>query len=278
MKKTFLSRRNALLAPENLSWGAFALTFAVFALFVRLVVPNLFWSAVAPAFRGADALAAGSSAFFSSFGNAADLSAKNEELLNQNAALANENQALVQKTASLFVLLGSSPKTDTPGIIAGVVARPPASPYDTFVLASGSDADIVVGMEVFGAGGVPLGIVSAVLTGFSRVTLFSSPSMRVDGWVGSTRVPLTIRGSGGGTMSASVARSAGVKAGDAVFVPGPGALPVGSVVRVDSDPSSPSVTLQIQPAVNLFSVAWVELRAAGPSFAAGLSWATSTMP
>ena len=64
-------------------------------------------------------------------------------------------------------------------------------------------------------------------------------------------------------MHASVARAANIAVGDVVSVPGPGELPVGSVVRVDSDPLSPAVTLRIMPAANLFSLAWVELRATG---------------
>ena len=58
------------------------------------------------------------------------------------------------------------------GIIAGIVARPPASPYDTLVLSAGSEEGVTLGMEAFGAGGVPLGVVSSVLANFSRVTLF----------------------------------------------------------------------------------------------------------
>jgi len=44
-------------------------------------------------------------------------------------------------------------------------------------------------------------------------------------------------------------------------------------VRIDSDPSSPSVTLYIQPALNPFSVTWVELRDAAPAFADSFSCA-----
>jgi cell shape-determining protein MreC len=118
-------------------------------------------------------------------------------------------------------------------------------------------------MEAFGAGGVPLGKVTSVLSDFSRATLFSSPEMTTNGWVGSAKVPLTITGSGAGTMSASLARSADVSVGDTVSISGPGMLPVGVVVRIDSDPSSPAVTLRITPAVNPFSITWVLLRDTG---------------
>lgn len=279
MKKTYSARRNALLSSADLSWGAFALAFAVVALFVRLLAPNLFWYAVTPAFRGADALAEANHRFLSSFESAAALALENEKLANENTALTTENRMLLQKEADQGALLGAaSSKRSVQGTVAGVISRPPASPYDTLVIAAGADAGITLGQEAFGPGGTPLGVVSAVLADFSRVTLFSSSGMSVEGWVGRASVPLTLRGAGGGTLRASLSRSAGIAAGDTVSVPGPGALPIGSVVRVDSDPSSPSVTLQIQPALNPFSLTWVELRDTGAAFADSLTWATSTLP
>ena len=64
-------------------------------------------------------------------------------------------------------------------------------------------------------------------------------------------------------MSATIARGESVIEGDKVFASGPGMLPIGTVVRIDSDPSTPSMTLRIMPAQNLFSIAWVMLRDTG---------------
>ena len=96
--------------------------------------------------------------------------------------------------------------------------------------------------------------------------------MTVNGWVeranlpaGQADFPLTIKGAGAGTINASISRFAGISAGDVVFAPGPGMLPIGSVVRVDSDPSSPSVILRIMPTLDLFSIAWVVVRDTGIS-------------
>ncbi|MDD2657421.1 MAG: rod shape-determining protein MreC [Candidatus Pacebacteria bacterium] len=272
MKRTSLARRNALLSSADVSWGVGALAFALLALLVRIVAPNLFFQAVAPAFRAADVVSEKSHAVFSGLSDASKLAARNEALVSENAALANENRALREKESSI----GALSTLSSSGIIAGVVARPPASPYDTLVLSQGSSAGVALGQEAFGAGGVPLGIVSSVRADFSRVTLFSAPTMVTDGWVGQAGIPLVIYGAGAGAMRASLARSAGIVEGDIVFALGPGKLPIGTVVRVDGDPSSPSVALQIQPALNLFAVSWIELRDTGPAFAASLSWATST--
>jgi cell shape-determining protein MreC len=277
MKKTFLTKRNALLSSANVSWGALALLVAVLALMLRLLAPNLFWRMSTPLLRGADALAWKSSVFFSGFADTAALVSRNEQLMNENATLASENQALQKREVDRAALAGSIPERDRRGIIASVISAPPVSPYDTLVLALGERGGVALGQEAFGAGGVPLGIVSSVLADFSRVTLFSAPNMSTRGWIGNSNLPIEILGAGGGALRATLARAAGVAVGDTVFAPGPGALPIGSVIRIDSDPSSPSVTFFIQPALNLFSVTWVELRDAPADFADSFSCA-ATLP
>lgn len=258
MKRTYLAKRNALLSSASISWGVYAFIGAILVLLLRLIAPNFFWYTFTPVFRLSDALAGESHSFFSSFGDTAKLTRQNETLMDENTALALENKALLEKMNSLSAL-----SRDTQGIIAGVVARPPQSPYDMLVLAKGTDDGVTLGMEAFGAGGTPLGIVSSVSANFSRITLFSAPSMSTSGWVGEKSLPITIQGVGAGALYASVARSADIAAGDIVFAPGPGELPIGSVVRVDNDPTSPSVILRIAPALNLFSLAWVTLRDTG---------------
>lgn len=273
-------KRNALFSSTDLSWGAYALIGAVLLLLMRLLAPNFFLHMVAPVFRSADFVTAKSHVFFSSFGDTAKLTLQNEELAEENIALATENQTLLQKEADLEALLNAPMQGESTGeeVLAGVVARPPESPYDTLVLGEGAHAGITPGQEVFGAGGVPIGIVSSVTADFSRVILFSSPKMTVHGWVGHENVPLTLMGSGAGVMRATLARSVGVVVGDKVWVPGPGTLPIGSVMRIDSDPSSPTVILHIQPAVNLFSVTWVVVRDTGTVLKNAFSQATSTFP
>lgn len=274
MKKTYLARRNALISATGISWGAGALLCALLFLAFRLAAPNLFLKVVEPLFGASEGIAADSHAFLSHFSDAASLAALNEKLAAENAALADENAALLAKSEAQAALLGSS-SARVAGIYAAIASRPPVSPYDTLVLAEGSKGGVAVGMEAFGPGGVPLGVVSSVLPDFSQLTLFSTPGTVTHGWVGHTGLPVTLTGVGGGALTASMPRSADISAGDTVFVPGPGQLPAGSVARVDSDPLSPAVTLRIVSAANLFSLSAVELRTTGIT---GVSFATSTLP
>ena len=265
MKRTFLSRRNALLSPGSFSAGTVAVGIAVFLLAVRLLLPNVFWTVLSPLYHAADAIGAGSHSFFAGFEDASVLALRNEELEKQNAALVDENRALADKAGALDAL---SPG----GIAAGVVSRPPESPYDSLIVKVGSKEGVVPGMEAFGPGGVPVGVVTDVLPDFSRVLLFSSPSMTFDAWLGGKHTPIRITGGGGGSFRASLPRLAGVAQGDQVYVAAGGALPIGSVVRIDTDPSSPVVTLQIQGAVNPFTLTWLSLRDTGSAFMGALSW------
>jgi len=269
MKRTFLAKRNALISSRGISRGVLLLLFPLILLFVRIFAPNFFWQIFAPAFRVSEALTAESRRFVNGFRDVAVLAEQNEKLTAENSALASENRTLLQKSDELSRLLGTSTQKDASGVLAGVIARPPESPYDTLVLAAGEKDGVTIGMEAFG-GGVPIGFVSSVASNFSRVTLFSSPGTLTSGWIGREGTPLSIIGAGGGALQAHIARAANVVEGDAVFVPGPGMLSMGRVARVESDPLSPGVTLRIQSAVNLFSLSWIELRATGvtPSTAA----------
>ena len=265
MKKIFLAKRNALLSSTDFSWGAYALLVALLALGMRLFAPNVFWHTAAPLFRGADFFTATSNAFFAGFGERAVLALENENLRVANAALANENRALKGKAMDLEALFDSSGEEEgmNTGILAGVIARPPESPYDTLLLAKGSTAGVTVGMGAFGAGNVPVGIVSSVAADFSRITLFSSPGMHISGWAGEANTPVTVIGKGGGAFDASLARFADVAVGDSVFGPGPGMLPIGEIVRIDNDPAAPSMMLRIRPVLNPFSITWVVLKNIG---------------
>ncbi len=275
MKKTFLAKRNTILSSGRFSLGAMALTFSILVLLGRLVAPNIFLYTFTPLFKMSDVLSSESHLFFGGFNNASKLTKQNDELKNVNQSLANENRALLRRVAGISALFKTNNTSkNAEGILAGVVTNPPESPYDILVVSAGTKDGVALGMEAFGNGNVPIGIVKSVYANFSRVILFSSPNIKTHGWIGSTNTPITIIGAGGGAMNATVARSAHVVVGGIVFIPGPGMLPIGSVIRIDGNPLSPGVTLRIKPMINIFSTAWVTLRATGIALS---TFATSTL-
>lgn len=178
----------------------------------------------------------------------------------ETEALRNENAALGARITDLERLLGGRTQ-GVPGILAGVLARPPVSPYDVLIVDQGALAGVRVGSHAFGPGGVPVGIVTETNPRTSRVTLYSETGRVTEGWAGAARIPMKLTGTGAGGFDAEIPGTAGTTVGDQVFVPGPGALPIGSVVQIITDPSSPSVELHIRPYVNPFSLTWVTLEA-----------------
>lgn len=273
MKRTFLARRNALLSPGGFSAGLIAVAFAVSVVALRFLLPDAFLAATTPFARMGTTISSYVDTLTSGFQSTAALSETNETLMRENAALTIENRALSEKVADLTALLGSGGPA-VQGIVAGVLTRPPFSPYDTYVLSAGAGDGVSEGMGAFGPGGIPLGIVSTVTTHFSRLTLYSAAGMLVPGWIGRDRLPVTLRGEGGGTFSVEIPRSASVSAGDIVYMSAPGAVPIGTVAKMGGELSDPSLELAIQPILNPLSITWVLLREGGPSF----YFSTSTSP
>lgn len=264
MKKIFLTRRNALLSPENLSWGVYALGAALALLTFRFIAPNAFWSVLAPVLSSAARASETSHQFLSSFGDRAMLALENEQLTKQNTVLEVENQMLEERLATTAAL--SSPRSRQ--VVARVLARPPVSAYDTLILDAGTDDGVAVGDAAFALAssasdqGVPVGYVSWASRDFSRVTLFSAPGIESPAWVGEKKNALMVLGQGGGAFTAVVPRDVTVSVGDPIYI-GPLMQRVGTVLRIDSDPSSPSVVLQIAPLVNPFNMSDVALRDVG---------------
>lgn len=180
-----------------------------------------------------------------------------QALLAERDALRAERDRLMAENALLRAEGSVSPE-ESSGIVAGVIARPPLSPYDVLIVGKGSNDGVQAGALVF-SNGIPLGTVADAGFGTSHIGLFSAPGRTVSGWVGEARIPVTVVGEGAGAFTATVARDAGILEGDTVFVPGPGALPLGTVARITTHPSSPGATLFIRPLVNLFTLSVVTI-------------------
>ena len=177
-----------------------------------------------------------------------DLQTRIEELSNENEVL----KARLQDVGAARELPSET------GLLAGVLSRPPVSPYDVLVVDQGTNAGAQEGMVAY-AQGVPIGTVAEANARTSRVLLYSSPERFTEGWVGEQRLPLTLIGGGAGTFEADVARELEVAEGDMVYVPGPGALPIGRVERIESHASSPRSVLRIRPLVNPLALTFVRL-------------------
>lgn len=256
MKKQSFARRNALLSGGPGRAAAAVLFVAIIAVALRIALPGFFAAATAPFLRGTAAVGNAAGSVTAAFGNPAALSEELDAANAKNESLANENAALAAKVSDLAALLGSR-SAATDGVLAGVLSRPPESPYDTLLIDRGAATGIVAGAKVYGPGGVAIGRVASVTNASARVALYSAPGTETPAWVGDARTPVTLTGEGSGAFRASADAGAGIAAGGLVYTAGPGAVPLGAVTRVDTDVSSPEVTLRIRAAANPFSLTWV---------------------
>lgn len=223
---------------------------------MRVFLPGIVVTLATPLWKVSALASAGTASVSRAFQNSSVLAGELDTLKVQNNTLANENVALTQQVQGLQQLTGTSTALSG-SITAGVLVRPPTSPYDTLIAGAGSVVGVKKGAYVYGAGDVPLGQVESVNNNSSRVVLFSTAGRATDGWLGQTHTPVTLMGLGAGAYSAQLPKGSLVSVGDFVYVSGPGALPIGNVARIDIDPSSPLMTVHIVPALNLFSIIWV---------------------
>jgi len=263
MKKPFslnprrFSRRSAVLTGVSATTGIVGVIVVVLVL-LRILAPGVFYALTGPLWSIGTNTAGSLYAFQSSFADTRELTAERDRLAAQVGTLTESNAALTTKVADLQNLVGARSEGEK-HILAGVLARPPESLYDTLVVDVGSKQGTAVGAVVYGPGGSPLGTIEQVTDHLSHVRLYTSSGRETSGWIGDNHLPVTLTGMGGGVFSATVPRGTGIAVGTLVSLPGPGALPVGHVVRIDSDPSSPRDTLHIQTSTNLFTITWVEI-------------------
>lgn len=242
------------LGPVALALFVLVFIFAI----LRFVLPGTLITVAKPFWFVGSSLSAGVGNVSSFFTDKVALTNERDRLLADNAAYYAKNAMLNARVMDLERLLGNRTERVN-GILAGVLSRPPVSPYDVLIVDTGSDAGVSVGNRADGPGGMPLGEVESVTKSSARILLYSTPGKETESWIGETRIPVTLIGEGSGAMSAVVAREAGITVGDLVYASGPGALPVGSVTVVGNDPSSPRSRVDIRPLLNPFSVTWVTI-------------------
>lgn len=144
-------------------------------------------------------------------------------------------------------------------VIADVIKKPPFSIYDTYIVASGKDAGVLVGDIVYALENVPIGKIEEVNGNTSKVKLFSSPGEKYDVFVGKNKLEAQAIGRGGGTFEVSMPRDVAVAEGDYVTVPDlPGSF-LGIVRKIDSIPSNPFSTVLFSQPVNIYELDRVEI-------------------
>lgn len=242
------------MGPLTLGIGVVVLLVIV----VRVLAPGVLVAMGTPLWVTGSAVTAGVGGVTGFFSDKQEVLAERDRLREEQATLYVTTQALEARVADLQKLLGTRTEPES-AILAGVLARPPVSPYDVFILDQGTAAGVLVGAYVQGMGGMPIGVIESVTKNSARARLYSTPAQETEGWIGEDRIPVTLVGEGSGALSAVVAREAGIETGAQVYAAGPGAMPLGTVIGVENDPSLPRSRVDIRPLANPFSLTWVTI-------------------
>lgn len=242
------------MSPGMRSAGIIVLVIVLVLGMVRLAMPGVFVSMFSPLWQLGSALDTSFKRAGDSFGNPRELALERDQLRIDNEGLIRQLELANAQIADLGGLTGD---TGSESDIVGVMAYPPVAPYDVLILAAGTAHGMQAGRIVYGTGGTPIGVITEVNQQSSRASLFSEAGRETAGWAGENRIPVVLVGSGAGTFRLTVAKDTGLIVGDVVYLPGPGARPVGTITRIDTDPSSPDALVHIFPYVNPFSLPYV---------------------
>lgn len=179
-------------------------------------------------------------------------------------ALLVDRAVLYEENLHLKRLLGRNAERSL--LLAGVIMRPPGTPYDTVLIDAGGLDGVVEGQYVSAGGNALIGRVVQVYEHAARVMLFSAPGELHEGLLSrdGTTVPLTIEGQGGGSLKAEVPIGTGAQVGDSILISGIGSGITAMVAEVVVGESESYESLYLRLPANPYHLRTVEVwRAAG---------------
>lgn len=180
---------------------------------------------------------------------------KNQILLDQSLALS--FRSLEQTNEELLKEIGGFSKETK--LSAGVLVRPPQTPYDLLVIDSGANAGINKGSVVALPYGAYIGVVSEVKNKTSEVTLYTSYGIKTEAILERDQLPVTLIGQGGGNFEIKLPRSITIEIGDRVLSAGinPHLLGVVKDINVESTDAFKSVL--VSSPQNIFNIRSVNI-------------------
>lgn len=255
MKKTS-NNQSFFFASSKKSSRRGPVLFGVFALL--LVTGMLLWRS---ALEGLLLRAAMPLLSFRESTSASEVAALRQELASTTAALA-DRDLLYKENTDLKAAMGRTETLHT--LLAGVVMRPPQTPYDTAIIDIGSDAGLREGSTVYASGNTVVGVISQTYLHSARVTFFSSPGETYDALLieraaGNTTSskPIQLQGAGLGSFTAQVPAGTAVAIGDSIVLPGIHSSFIGDVSRVESPPGASFTVLYAHLPVNPLELRFV---------------------
>lgn len=181
------------------------------------------------------------------------------ELEEKIVAEKDKEATIVYLTAENLELRQLQGASSSPRIIAGVIARPPYTPYDTIIIDQGSVDGIVRRAPVYQGGGNAIGYVREVYASTALVVLFSSPGVESSVFVFGPNLFTTAYGEGGGIIRLSIPQGITVEKGNVVILPSLESGVIGTIRDLVSNPTEPEQRAYVSPEVSLQSLRLVSV-------------------
>jgi cell shape-determining protein MreC len=143
---------------------------------------------------------------------------------------------LLKENEDLKLQIGASLRGTK--IIAGVLSKPPQSPYDTFIIDANENSGVSVGDKVYASDSIILGYITTVSSKTSTVKLFSSGDQKQEAISSRTGASFVLEGSGGSNFQVEVPKEADILWGDIFLYPGINSSVLATVYFVDSSSQS----------------------------------------
>ena len=167
------------------------------------------------------------------------------------------NDALEAENRELKHLLGRDVEDNV--ILASVVTRPNVSPYDTIIIDVGTSDGIHVGDEVMIFGDFLAGFVSKVFTNSSQVTMFSSPGVKTNIFIGESGISAVSIGRGAGNFYSELPRDLEIRKNDVITLSSLDTQVFGEVETIIRGDADAFQTILFKSPVNINSIKRVQV-------------------
>lgn len=191
-----------------------------------------------------------------------------KSILAQNGALKNQIETYKAQLLELQNLRDENNKLRTelsyisnPSemVIAGVLAKPSQSLYNSLIIDQGGKNGIVTGQLVVTQGTIGLGKISSVSANTATVELFSGPQFDTNLVMKNQNITVPAKGKGGGNFEIHIPREIVVTDGDILALPEHPNVSVGVVKSIIFDPRDPFQTVLARTPVNIQELNFVEV-------------------
>ncbi|MEK7514670.1 MAG: rod shape-determining protein MreC [Patescibacteria group bacterium] len=168
-----------------------------------------------------------------------------------------ENEAVRSENSALRGLLSIEKNSET--VRAGILTRPPRTPFDVFTLDAGLSDGVRAGSRVLYAHSALLGDVVEIGKAVSKVELLSSPGKITDAIVESRGSAIELTGRGGGNFIAVLPQDFDIEVDDVIVTPGKQGYVVARVAAVVSNPTDSLKRVLLTSPVNIQEVRFVDI-------------------